>query len=860
MGDKKAGVEPFADGSAREPSNQSASIEARVRQQAAVAELGRLVLAQPDLQQVMDEAVRLLAGTLSVDFAEVLELTPDRSALLIRAGVGWNDGVVGHVNVSAHRNSQAGYTLYANCRVIVEDLRTETRFKSATSLVDHGVISGMSDIIRGQDQPFGVLAVHDRSRRTFTADDLHFLRSIANTLGLAVERSRIASELHHRNQEFQALGENAPDIIARFDRDYRHLFINRAIERYIGISASELIGRSNRDLGMDEDLVLQWEAALHEVFETGEERWIEFSFDSVVGPRWFQSRLAPEFDQNGAVRSVLGVVRDMTHQRAADERLRDSEERFRSLSTSSPVGIIVSDVDGRLTYINPRCEEISGAPISDALGRRWLSLLHDDDRAKFLSECKRAFALGQDAETEVRIRSNGSGETWVLVRASPMYDDAGEISGFVATLQDITDRILVEHRLRFLAEAGAIITQSLDVDQTARAITEFAVPEFADCCIVQIYSATSRPLDVVIAHRDKNRGPHLMAEYLKHVSQFREPHPVARVLGTRLPELLPHVDEHDWERFASSPEHLKTIEMFQPRSLMVLPMIAREQLLGTIAFLYSHSDRRYSEVDMELASDLSDRAALAIDNARLYQEAQRAIRAREEFLSIASHELKTPLTSVKGYAQLLEMAATTGAMTPERIQNAASRVGEQVRRLEALISDLLDVSRIQHGKLGLRFTRFDLVDLTCTIVQRFQEGAEIGPDHTVRIDAPHPIVGTWDAERLDQVVTNLLSNALKYSPNGGQVTVCVSLQEGQACLVVSDDGIGIPGSEMNNLFQPFKRNHRDATNIAGTGLGLYIVRQIVDQHGGDIRVESEKGAGSRFTVLLPLDATSLLRS
>jgi PAS domain S-box-containing protein len=837
--------------------NQRANLlKARVLQQEAVAELGKLALAHFDLQSLFDEAVRLLADRLSVEFAKVLELLPDGSELLLRSGVGWTGGLVGQATVGTGQNSQAGFTLMTQEAVIVEDLRTETRFSGPPLLTDHGVVSGMSTIIRGTDRPYGVLGIHTRTPRRFTGDDVYFLRSVANILAMAVDRQRTIAELHRRHQEFRALAENAPDIISRFDRQSRHLYVNRAIEQYTGIAASAFIGKSNRELGMGEEYVSEWETVIGEVFDSGDERWYEFSFDNDAGRHWFQGRLVPEFDQNGSVRSVLGVVRDVTTQREAIEQLRESEERFRSLSMTSPIGIVVSDTSGNLTYLNEQCEEITGVAIDDALGQGWLSFIHEEDRDPFLDECDRAFSVGEDVEMEVRVKAPGRPETWVLLRATAVQGDSGRPISYVATVQDVTERKTVERHLRYLAEAGGLFTESLDIEKTAQTITDLAIPGLADYCMVQIYDIDGQLSKVVVAHRDPERGPNITDAYSKHIPYYREPHPMARVLRTRQPVFIPEIDESKWESFATNAEHLEVIRMFAPRSLIILPMIAHNQFLGAISFLYSDSGRRYTEMDLELASDLADRAALAIDNARLYEEAQQAIRNREEFLSIASHELKTPLTSVKGYAQLLEMAAATEKLSPERVRNAAARVHEQVARLEALINDLLDVSRIQQGQLELRLSRFDLAELARSVVERFEEGADISPTHALHVAAPDPVFGLWDAERLDQVLTNLLSNALKYSPDGGRIDVDVACKDSVAILAVRDQGIGIPPEEQRKLFQPFQRTHQVQRGITGTGLGLFIVRQIVEQHGGEVQVDSREGEGSRFVVLLPMDTSA----
>jgi PAS domain S-box-containing protein len=833
-------------------------LKKRVRQQAAVADLGRRALAEPGLDILMNEAVTLLVDTLDIEYAKILELQPDGSEMLLRAGVGWSANLVGQVTVGAGLDSQAGYTLAADQPIIVDDLRTETRFSGPPLLHEHGVVSSASVIIRGHPRPYGVLGVHTRERRAFTPDDVLFLRAVANIIALAVQREADRVELYRREQAFKTLSENALDIIARFDRKFRHLYVNRVIEEITGLPAEEFIGKTNRELGMPDELVTQWEQALRSVLDSGEHRWVEFEFSAPDGTRWFQSRLSPEFGSDGTAETVLGITREVTAQRVAVEQLRRNEEQFRSLSVSSPVGIFVSDVEGNVTYLNPRCEEILDVPLSAALGQGWLSLIPEDDRAMLYKKMGRAFDVGRTGEAEVRIKKAPDTDRWIMVRVAPVRGIGGEFTGYVGTLEDITEKKFAERRLSFLAEASAVLSESLDVRKTMEAIVNLAIPRFADMSMVHLVDNEGELRNIAVAHVDPEIEANLQRRYREEPPRYEEPHSIARVLRTQRAELIREISDQRWQEITHTPEHRDLVLMFQPRSALSVPLVARNIVLGVMTFVYSSSGRRYTEPDLELGISLGYRAALAIDNARLYQEAQDAIRYRDEFLSIASHELKTPLTSVKGYTQLLELLTGRPDVEPERMAAAAARAREQAERLEALITDLLDVSRIHQGRLDLRLSEFDLAELAATVLRRFEEGPEITPLHRLELVAPEPVVGEWDSERLDQVLTNLISNAVKYSPQGGPVRVEVRVDGSTAELAVSDQGIGIPESELGDVFEPFQRTHRVPASVTGTGLGLFIVRRIVEQHGGSISVESEIENGSRFVVRLPRDMSNVL--
>jgi PAS domain S-box-containing protein len=228
-----------------------------------------------------------------------------------------------------------------------------------------------------------------------------------------------------------------------------------------------------------------------------------------------------------------------------------------------------------------------------------------------------------------------------------------------------------------------------------------------------------------------------------------------------------------------------------------------------------------------------------------------AIRLRDQFLSIASHELKTPLTVLLGNSQMLERRATNNPNTQDRERRAIRVIVDQARRLSTLISGLLDISRIEMGQLSIERTPLDLGKLALRVVEESQPSLD---RHSIDISVdPEPLTVQGDALRLEQVLQNLIGNAIKYSPTGGTVVVRVEKCGEQACLSVSDQGIGIPHAALEHLFNRFYRaGNVDPDRISGVGIGLFVVKEIVTLHGGTVGVESVEGQGSRFTICLPL--------
>jgi signal transduction histidine kinase len=285
---------------------------------------------------------------------------------------------------------------------------------------------------------------------------------------------------------------------------------------------------------------------------------------------------------------------------------------------------------------------------------------------------------------------------------------------------------------------------------------------------------------------------------------------------------------------------------------MILPMVARGRSIGAISLLAAESDRRYGPADLALALQLAHLAAAAVDNARLYHQAQEAVRARDQFLSIAAHELRTPIAGVKGYAQMLVRAHQRNRLDEAQLAYGLRTINTATDRLAALTNDLLDVSRIRLGELPLRRQRVDLANLCRTVIDRYQE-QRAGGRHRFRLDADGPCPASVDVDRIEQVLTNLIDNAINYSPDGGDVRLSLRGEDDGILLQVRDDGIGLPTNAADAIFTPFGRAANAARhNLPGLGLGLYICKNIAERHGGRIWAESAgEGEGTTMSVWLP---------
>ena len=405
----------------------------------------------------------------------------------------------------------------------------------------------------------------------------------------------------------------------------------------------------------------------------------------------------------------------------------------------------------------------------------------------------------------------------------------------------------LRERAAFLASASALLAGSVEYGPTLESLAFLVVPRFADWCAIELAPEVAS-IEPVIAHVDPAKVE--LARRLQQRFPRRDDDPggVTEVLRTGQPRLISEVPDEMLVASARDAEHLQVMRDLHVRSAMIVPLQARGRTLGAITFVAAESDRRYDAEDLTVAADLAHRAALAIDNARLLDEARQAARARDDFLSIASHELRNPLNALQLVVTGMSRAVSA---RPEQVDAdwvgaRLSRMSAQVSRLVDLVDRLLDVSRLSSGPPVLEPERLDLAALAREVAERHGEQLASGQ---LRLSGDEVVVGEWDRLRLDHVLSNLLSNAVKYG-DGKPIDLEVSDLGERARIVVQDRGIGIPAELRPRIFERFQRG-TVGRRYDGFGLGLWIARRAVEASGGTLRFESEPGEGARFEVELP---------
>ena len=417
----------------------------------------------------------------------------------------------------------------------------------------------------------------------------------------------------------------------------------------------------------------------------------------------------------------------------------------------------------------------------------------------------------------------------------------------VVKAQILADLQRAEISQRFLAEASKELTESLDYERTLAKIGRLAVPAVADWCVVDLVQdgAIRR---VSVAHADPSKEMLAFDLGRRYPAELHGTGGVARVLRTGVTEWRAEFPDSELGTAARDNEHLKILQQLGVKSYIITPILAREECVGTISLVTAESKRRYSETDVRLAEELARRVGVAIDNTRLYAAAQQAVALRERVLAIVSHDLRNQLNVVAGNATLLgrKMAATVGT----EVERPVETIQRTTSNMQHLVADLLDMASIQGG--GLSFDA-EPTELKAILVESYESHEPVAAAKGVRLrlDLPNdPEMVRGDRNRILQLLTNLLGNAIKFCDRGDEVSLRSERRERDVVVAVSDTGPGIPRDELDAIFDPYKSIERRGRG--GTGLGLYISKAIVERHGGRIWVDSELGEGTTFFFTLPL--------
>jgi PAS domain S-box-containing protein len=543
---------------------------------------------------------------------------------------------------------------------------------------------------------------------------------------------------------------------------------------------------------------------------------------------------------------LIATVRALLRIRKAEELARVQAQEWQTTFDAMNDGVFLLNSEGRVLRCNWAMSQFLQKQQVEIIGCPHQELMQS---VLGMTEVTAFFRVKNTGRREkLEVHSKGQ---WYAVTVDPMLNQQEIFNGAVYRVTDITDRRRAEESVRFLSEASAVLSASLDYRITLNNLAQLTVPTMADCCVFDVIAADQQIQRVAWRHGDPTQQEWFNQVQDNLPSPQIKNHPITRALVEGESNLLSVVTDEWITGVASSPERLQFLQDLELQSLLTVPMIAHNQILGALTLgLTQSSGRRYSLADLSLAEDLARRAGLALANGRLYRESQETNRMKDEFLATLSHELRSPLNSMLGWAKLLNTRSFDAATT----KRAMEIIERNARAQAQLVEDLLDVSRIIQGKFRLEVRP---VELRCVVESALEAVRPAAEAKEIRLNAVlnsgvSAIAG--DSTRLQQVFWNLLSNAIKFTPKAGQVMVGLQEVDGYLEIAIADTGQGISAEFVPYVFERFRQADSSITrSFSGLGLGLAIVRHLVELHGGTVHVQSQgEGLGSTFTVKLPI--------
>ncbi len=608
------------------------------------------------------------------------------------------------------------------------------------------------------------------------------------------EQKQAEERVKESEQNWHVLAETVPQLVWTTLPDGSVTYWNHQWYDYTGSSLKQSLGHAWSQF-LHPDDAQHTLAVWHQALDTGEAYEIEYRLkeSQTESYRWFLARGMPVRDETGQIVKWFGTCTDIEDQKRIEEALRQSREELRVVMETMPQLVWIARPDGYLEEANQRNTTYLNVPLERFNGDQWLDFVHPEDRQKTWTTWQTALRTGQAHEVEYRLREGKTGNyRWFLVRGTPFTDEQGRVLKWFGTCTDIDEQKRVEKALRQSQERANVLMNSS------------MIGIFVDAG-EQMVDANDTFLRMTGYTRDDLRAGRMNwmhmtpPEYLARTQQAHQ-------------EMAARQSMTPYER-----EYLCQDGSRLP--VVVVGVTLQHHPLQRIGFVLDNSARKELE------------------------------QRKDDFISMASHELKTPLTALKLQTSLLQRQLAKQGM--QASAPALSSMETQINRITRLVDELLDVSKIQAGRLEYRQDKVDLAALLQDITETLQQSS---PNHTLVVRGT---VGTGligDPDRLGQVFINLISNAIKYSPDARTVEVDLSSSEGGVIIQVRDHGLGIPREQRDKIFDRFYRvTDPKQKAIPGLGMGLYIVAEIVKHHGGTITVESAVGKGSTFTVTLPCE-------
>jgi PAS domain S-box-containing protein len=667
---------------------QERAHQQRARQQDACTQIGQLALKSQDRALFLDDAARIVSQILAARYCQISEWLPEQNALILRAGTGWHDGLVGYARTSAGPESLANIAFAASEPVVSENLRAEKRFSSPAFFTEHHLASGVTVALRSGAEFFGTLGAYTKRHRQFSRDEIAFLKTVGDLIANALARMRDEDSIRKHRERLHDTLTSVGDAVLVTNSDGNITFLNPIAEALIGWQASEIVGKEIGDAFniSDAETFQPIENPVVQVLR--EPGVVSYKTPSVLIARNRRTIpidyiAAPMRDRDNVLIGCVMVFRDVS------ERMRMEQSVFRlaTIVNASDDAIFSATVDGIILTWNPGAERLYGYTAAEIIGKP-VAVTHPPDRLDEHHNILERLARGEPVEQHdtMRVRKDGA-RINVAVGSSPIKDAAGRIIGASTIARDVTERRRAEQAQHFLAQASEILVASLDYEAALTQIAQLAVPAVADWCAIHLRADAGALTQVAFAHCQPAKQDQADELARRYPPDPNAPFGVMNVIRTGKPEFAFQVTNEQIAGLARDIEHLKLLLQVGLGSYIIAPLIARQRTIGAITFGLAETERRYTAADLAMAEDIARRAALAIDNARLYRNAQELSAELEQRVITRTLELQNANTKLE-----TEIA--------ER-----QRMNEELRRLSAHLQSAREEERIRiareiHDEVG----------------------------------------------------------------------------------------------------------------------------------------------------------------
>jgi PAS domain S-box-containing protein len=560
--------------------------------------------------------------------------------------------------------------------------------------------------------------------------------------------------------------------------------------------------------------------------------------------RWLRVTITP------GPQGVVTMFRDITDVRRAEEALHETRTSFRLMvQRVKDYALFMLDPEGRVSSWNEGAERIKGYKAEEIIGQHFRRLYLPEDAKAGRPELnlQKARLCGATTDEWWRCRKDGT-IFWASVTITAMYDSEGTLQGYVKVLKELTERKEAEERQKLLANAGAVLSASLDSDESLRKFAQLLVPTFASWCVIHTLEAGRDEKALVLLHESPEKQPLLEELERRHPGFLELAGGPLKAMRTGQPVLVSQVEEAFLGTFAKDEQHAAMLRELGIEKYVSVPLAGHGKLVGALTLVSSGAVRQYDEGFLSFAEDVGRRVAMAIDNTQLYRETERAVRLRDHIVAVVSHDLRNPLSAINGTAGLLKRLSDLGEKTP-LVHRQADIITRSVERMGRLLSDLMDAARIEAEGLSLSCEDTPVDTLLEDVSDAFEP---IAHERSIQLAVERTKGGCRsfvDRGRIAQVFSNLVGNALKFTPPGGKVSVYIEECAEEVRFCVRDTGPGIREEDLPRIFDAYWQ--AEHTKGTGAGLGLAIARGIIEGHGGRIWVESAPGAGAAFYFTLP---------